>query len=246
MFSQYIVETDKFCFACRYDQNDIEVYFDEEQIRVEYLKEEKDIIRIKENFSYLAYHEYGHSLFSTSSENLRKYWESQLDFRNLFQYYNWFALSNCFLEFFADFKAKRISCDAPIFFIQDNFDWIEESKLEGYELFFPSNRINELDPSETENWLTPTLNNLRTFYIWDEWEQLIPIFEDLGLSAILKFLRILFECFYYLCESHTDLIATREKLIDLIRVLDNNKFDDLIFNKNLNDEIKNLFDSFLK
>jgi len=243
-FTQFLSPSRDFCFACEHDHNNIEIYYDSVGIQKEYL--EVGIINLEKVFSYLAYHEYGHSLFGTSND-LKRIWENTLSSGKLFQNYNGLSLANCFLDFFADFKAEKVGCRTPNTFLQKSLNWVRDYGIKHYyQALLPHKGFELIDSAIRETWLPGTLNNLRRFYIWNEWEQLIPIFEDFNIGAILEFLRIFFECFNHFCENHTNLTDTRDKLIALIDVIDKNQFDNLIIHKILTDDIGQLFGHFLE
>lgn len=244
LFSQFLSSSRDFCFACEHDHNNIEIYYDSVRIQEKYL--EPGIINLEEIFSYLAYHEYGHSLFGTS-EDLKRIWEYTLNSSELFQNYNGLSLANCFLEFFADFKAKKVGCSTPHIFLQKSLNWVRDSGISHYyQALLPNERFEFIDSTIRETWLPGTLKNLERFYIWNEWKQLVPIFNVFNIGVILEFLQIFFKCFNYLCKDHTNLTITRDKLITLIDVIDKNQFNDLIIHKRLTDDIKQLFSNFLE
>ena len=247
-FSNFISQTEKFCFSCTYDKIQIEIYYDDKQIQKKYLNQDLKTSDLEDIFSYLALHEYGHSLFCQSTQELKFYWEYQNNIINSFENFNWFVIARCFSEFFADYKVKEIGGKMPEFFIENCLKWLK--KKGGIDFYYvmllPYLNSEQLDPIMKDSWLKATLNNLRRFYIWEEWSLIKPIFQEFDLYAILDFLQIIFMKFNFLCENHSNLVITRDKLVALFRFLDQQQFNDLILKKILSEEIKQSIKEFYR
>ena len=75
-FFHFVSKSEKFCFQCAYSEKLIEIYYDLEQIKKKYITSITSDDELNNVFSYLAFHEYGHSLFCESTEILKQYWEN--------------------------------------------------------------------------------------------------------------------------------------------------------------------------
>lgn len=225
-FSNLVALKELFCFTCMYNENEIEIYYDENQIHLEYLINNPNKGFLNETFSYLAYHEYCHSLFSKSTQILKNEWENQHSIIKSFKFFNWFIIARIFSEFFADFKSKELGCDKPNSYIQHALDWVKNKDIDFYHvMLLPSTMSYQLDPIDSGSWLSAMFNNLHRFYIWEEWSLLKPIFNSFDLDWLLDFFHFMFTLFQLLCKNHTSSTLTRDKLNSLFQFLDKQMFN---------------------
>ncbi len=229
-----------FCFSCHYNEDIIEIYYNRNQIISEYIRDQNDLSKeqILKEISYLASHEYGHSLYCESSKKLREIninWETTY---SKYEKFNCFVFLRVFSEFFADLEASKIDLTLPEIKFQKIYEHLE-SKLSHHSLIIlPTTRNFNYGRNGIDKYQGPFLTSLSFIYAYNKWNDLIKIFEDKKLSKLFNFLKLTFDYFKKVIESYSDLNLRRNKISELLSILDKHFYDDLIFKNNLNPELQ--------
>lgn len=226
-------------FSIFYDHEDIEVYYNPEWIKEKYLnKPGMTIEKIEEIFKFLAYHEYGHSFFGTSSEKLRIFTNEQTTTINGLTHFNYLGMERVFREFFADFKAESIDSKPPLSYLDIYLKGIKDFDFPYKKLMMLPTKINFDLTIKNSLFIYDSLINTITFYVFDEWEQLKDIFKSHKLDELLTFFKLIFHNFHWISKNHLNLRDTRDTLITLIKFLNQFFYDELIYKNKLDFNIE--------
>ncbi len=237
VLSSFVSKNEKFCFSCVYNEDQIDIYYDKSEIKKNYLDKNLSKEEIQSDFSYLAFHEYGHSTFCISTQKLKKEWENQ-GLINIFQNFNWFIIARGFTEFFADYKAKNLGCKSPESFLRECIKLVKHQHGWYSEMVLPNRSFHSYETWRKDQWMNATLNNFKRFYIWEKWSQLEPLFQKYKVEGLLEFFKIVFSQFEEFCKNHDDLNKTRLSLISLFTFIDKQNYDQLVFQNFFSEELK--------
>ncbi len=236
-----------FCFSSHYNQDIIEIYYNRNQIISEYIQDPSDLSneQILFEISYLASHEYGHTLFCESSKKLR---EINADWKNIYNKYekfNCFVFLRVFSEFFADLEAYKFVSTFPEIKFKKIYEYFESKLSHHSTTILPTTRNFKYGIDGIDHYLRPFLINLSFIYAYNMWDDLEKIFEENKLSELFKFLNLILNYFRKLIESYSDMNLRRKKINELLKILDKFFYDDLIFKNMLNPELQTQLHAFI-
>lgn len=235
-----VSKQDTFCFSSHYNEDIIEIYFNRKQIISEYIKGQYDLSdeQILEEISYLAGHEYGHTLFCESSKKLREINVNWKITYNKYEKFNCFVFLRVFSEFFADSVASKIDLTFPEIKFQKIYEYFE-SKLSHHRLIIlPTTRNFKDGRNGIDKYQGPFLTDLSFIYAYNKWNDIKRLFVEKKLSELFKFLKLIFDYFKKVIDSLSDLDLRRNKMSELLKILDEYYYDDLIFNNKLNPDLQ--------
>ncbi len=75
-------------------------------------------------------------------------------------------------------------------------------------------------------------------YIFSEWDQLIPLFQEQNMINFLYFMHMINEIFKNIADDNEDFDSMIEDICDLGRIIESVNSEQLIYNNYLSDEIK--------
>ena len=231
---------ESFCFSSHHNQDIIEIYYDRDQIISKYICDGSGLSdeQFLNEISYLAGHEYGHTRFCESSKNLR---EINADWEIIYSKYeklNCFVFLRVFSEFFADLEAYKNTSKFPEIKFQKIYEYFKSKLSQHSTTILPTTRNFKYGRDGIDRCQLPFLTNISVFYAYNKLNDLKHLFEENKLLELFKFLKLIFNYFKKIIESHSDLNLRRNKIYELLRVLDEYFYDDLIFNDKLNPELR--------
>ena len=229
-----------FCFSSHYNQDIIEIYYNRNQIISEYIQDQSDLSngQVLNEISYLVGHEYGHTLFCESSKKLR---EINADWKNIYNKYekfNFFVFLRVFSDFFADLEAYKFTSTFPEIKVKKIYECFESKLSHHSTTILPTTSNFKYGRDGIDHYQRPFLTILSFIYAYDKWNDFKNLFEEKKLSELFKFLKLIFDYFKTVIESHSDLNLRRNRICELLRILDEYFYDDLIFNNKLNPELQ--------
>lgn len=230
---------ESFCFSSHYNQDIIEIYYDRDQIISKYICDESDLSddQFLNEISYLAGHEYGHTLFCESSKKLREINADWKNIRNKYKKFNCFVFLRVFSEFFADLEAYKFTSTFPEIKFKEIYEYFESKLSHHSTTILPTTRNFKYGRDGIDHYQRPFLTCLSFIYAYNKWNDLKKLFEENKLSELFKFLKLIFDHFKKVIESLSDLNLRRNKIYELLRILDEYFYDDLVFNNKLNSEL---------
>ena len=228
-----------FCFSSHYNQDIIEIYYNRNQIISEYIYDEPGLSDklILNEISYLAGHEYGHTVFCESSKNLREINADWKIISSKYEKFNCFVFLRVFSEFFADLEAYNITSKFPEIKFQKIYEYFESKLSHHSTTILPTIKNFNYGRDGIDRYQLPFLANISVFYAYNKLNDLKHLFEENKLIELFKFLKLIFDYFKKIIESHSDLNLRRNKIYELLRILDEYFYDNLIFNDKLNPEL---------
>lgn len=229
-----------FCFSSHYNQDIIEIYYNRNQIISEYIQDPSDLSneQVLSEISYLAGHEYGHTLFCESSKKLR---EINVDWKNIYNKYekfNCYVFLRVFSEFFADIEAYKFVSTFPEIKFKKIYEYFESKLSHHSSTILPTTRNFKYGRDGIDHYQRPFLIQLSFIYAYNKCDDLEKIFEKNKLSELFKFLNLILNYFRKLIDSYSDMNLRRKKINELLKILDKFFYDDLIFKNMLNPELQ--------
>lgn len=240
ILKEEVSNQESFCFSCHYNEDIIEIYYNQDNIIAEYIHNPNRSTddQFLNEISYLASHEYGHTLFCESSKKLR---EINTDWKNLFKKYekfNCFVFLRVFGEFFADLESYKINSIIPEIKYKNIREYFE-SKLSHHSItILPTTRNFKYGRNGIDDYQRPFLINLSFIHAYNKWDELKRVFAEKNLSELFKFVNLILNYFKKVIELYSDISSRRNKINELLRILDKFYYDDLIFNNELNSELQ--------
>ena len=244
--SNLMNKDEPFCFLCLYNPQLIEIYYDREAIQKDYLNDpDVNDETLEKIFRYLAHHEYGHALFSESTEYIKTFFQDKM--KNRSENLESLIINRVFnlsKEFFADYQAKRIDSHLPKYELNRVFKGVfpkfHEIKINVIEF---NHHISHIDLTSLYYRLVLFLSI--SFYVFDEWDNFFGKWSERTNPKLLEILFYINKIYEKLINYHLNLEKYWEILIRLANILKKIDYFELILKNNLEKDIIIELDDFL-
>ncbi len=231
---------ESFCFSSHYNKDVIEIYYNRIRINNEYLQDQLNFSReqLLKEISYLANHEYGHTLFCESSKKLREFKVKSDIIYNKYEKFNCFVFLRVLSEFSADLEAFNNNLTLPEIKFRTIYEYFKSNLSRHSTTILPTTRNFQYGRDGIDQYQLPFLTNLSIFYAFNKWDDLKEVFDENRLSKLLTFSKHIFDYLKKMIEFSPDLILRRKSISKLLKTLDVYFYDDIIFNNEFNNELQ--------
>lgn len=161
---------ENFCFSSHYNQNIIEIYYNRDQIISEYIQVMSNLPndQVLNEISYLAGHEYGHTLFCESSKKLRKFEVNREEIYHKYERFNCFVFLRIFSEFYADLKAYKFTLVIPQIKFKKIFEYFKSRLSRDSTTILPTTKNFKYGRDAIDHYQLPFLTNLSMVYAYNK------------------------------------------------------------------------------
>ena len=239
IFGEFVPRSQDFTYSSYSDYNNIEIYFKTSEIERCYTSIIKDDLGCIDVYSYLATHEYGHTLFCDSNYTLKIIFEQEFKFAHNF---NFLILPTLLSELAADRRAFNMIPKPPSPMFNIFFDNIK-TPLSQFFLF----RHPHVGPSPRiyiYGTYVRQIKELIRFYVYNKWNDLIPVYTRFSMGELLDFFRLIIETLDVTLKKYSTYDSILSCLIRLANILDSIKINEITLGRVLSSSERGLFQSF--
>lgn len=227
-FSAFNNPNDQYTFSSKYDLSKIEIYYKIPIIESSYFRNPQQFTENEYTIisTYLASHEYGHTLFCDSTYTLKILFEQDIALPNGF---NFMFLAILFSEFSAEVYARSIfpSNPEPISSLFLNSQRFRDMVGNFYLYQFPWVNPPPDDPRLYDSYKFEFVELIRIF-VFEKWESLIQRYANHPIRTFLNFCERLFTVFKDIIIKTNRVTTIRNYLINLAEILDEIRLRDVI------------------
>lgn len=227
-FSAFNNPSDQYTFSCKYDLSKIEIFYKIPIIKSSYFRNPRQFTEDEYTIisTYLASHEYGHTLFCDSTYTLKILFEQDIVLPNGF---NFIFLIILFSEFSADVYARSIfpRNPDPISSLFLNNQKFKEMLMNFYLYQFPWVNPPPDDPRLYDRYKFEFVELIRIF-VFKNWESLTQRYANQPIRTFLNFCNRLFTVFEDILVKTNRVTLIRKYLINLAEILDKIPLRDVI------------------
>lgn len=219
-FSAFNNPNDVYTFSCKYDSRKIEIFYNIPVIESSYFSNSQHFTEDEYAIitTYLASHEYGHTLFCDSTYTLKILLEQDITLPHGF---NFIFLSLLFSEFSADFQARSIfpTNPEPLSSLFLNSHRFQEMLNNFYLYQFPWVNKPPDDPRLYDRYKFEFVELIRMF-VFNQWAPIKQKYENHPIITFLNFCESLFTVFKDILIKTNRISLIRNYLIKLAAILD--------------------------